>query len=144
MKKQVLVGLLILSCLTPTVYADQLFPLLNTRTRITKIVDEYAVKLVTRISAPYKRGCTPPTAYKWTLYKKNVYGIYQRQKSGIVGGIKYRMYITLGGLKWKAIVVKYFFNLNPGAYKFKVFSYDGCAYHRIYATKTFTIKTSIQ
>jgi hypothetical protein len=137
--KKIFVGLLILSIFIPVVYADQLYPLLRTRTRLRSRTEGTSVKETIIITAPFKRGCTPGRAIKWTLYKKDVYNRYQWKKTGYLSGIKYYCILTWSGLQWKARMTKYFFALNPGDYKFKLTSYDGCFYKAVKGTNYFTI-----
>lgn len=138
--KKVFVGLIILSMFIPVVYADQLYPLLRTRTRISARTEGTSAKVTIKITAPFKWGCTPTRVVKWTLYKYDDYsGIWKWKKTGYLTGIKYYAVFTWKGLEWKAIKYKYFYGLNLGRYKVRLTSYDGCHYRKISGSTYFTI-----
>ncbi len=104
--------------------------------RIYKYQRGSDIRLKTVIKAPFLRTrCTPPKSIKWYLEKRDVYGRYRTMKSG---WSSYLTYVYKYG-SLKSTNNKYFYNLDNGAYRYRVKLYQNCAYTQEHRSKTFTI-----
>jgi hypothetical protein len=104
---------------------------------VSKYQSGASVRMKTRVRAPYAGSrVTPPTAMKWKLYRKDVYGRYQYYKGGW-SSIRY----TYRYGTWRGTTNKYFYGLNIGSYKYEVTFYESCYYTKEVRTRTFSVTT---
>lgn len=89
-------------------------------------------------SAPYIfNGGRPTRSFKWTLYKRDVYGRYMIHSSGYSSLGSWRL--NVWGVKVYAYKNLYRSNVNPGSYRVKVWFGENCYYRSLRISKSFSM-----
>jgi hypothetical protein len=134
LKGLVLVGLVLSTLLIPNVSGATQIRTSGGLT-VYKQFDDVRVKITRKAPYDFFKG-NPSRSFKWSLLKKDIYGIYRSYKSGYSTLGKYRLYIRLSSYL-KATKNMYFWNLPPGSYKFKVFFPENCNYAKLRLAKNY-------
>jgi hypothetical protein len=140
MNKKILVFIIVLSLMVPVVSSS----LLRTKGTVVYFQTLSKVRFLIKRTAPViytRENATPSRLFMYAVYRKNVYGIYERIKTG-TPRMTFRLQVRWRyGIPWGVQWVgKYnVYCSGYGTYKVKVWFTENCYYDDLYIVRTFRV-----